>query len=225
MQHLYHSLDMGLVKQCSRIIPKSELQEWTDKGWIEDRDFEDFNYYPEDDETMLLSKPPTLAETGPDILLNRTILDFSFNQGTYGMGGPGFFGLLIDRDGSREYLTYTVWASGQYVLMDGRVLECHLNHNESYHPWFSDWSGENDENRWDDLSGVLKGSVIISSELTDTELHLDIASHGNTHRMTFYRYHADLPPQGDGGLRKPAFEEGKIGSYLILCDEYAVLHI
>ncbi|OWA33554.1 hypothetical protein B9G55_19525 [Saccharibacillus sp. O16] len=53
--------------------------------------------------------------------------------------------------------------------------------------------------------GVLKGRVITFVELTDSKFHLGIAAHGEP--------------------RKPTFTEGKIGSRLILCEEYAVLHV
>ena len=36
------------------------------------------------------------------------------------------------------------------------------------HPWISQWTGESEENQWEDLSFVLNGSVITRVLLTHT---------------------------------------------------------
>lgn len=216
---------MSLIKEYSMIVPEEELVEWTNKGWVEDKSFTDFEYYAEAGETMLLGTPATLLDIEPDSLVGKTILDFSSHLGSYGMGGPGFFGLLMERDGAREYLVYAVWASGEYITIDDRVIECHINYNEAYHPWISQWAGESEENRWDDLSGILKGSVITGVSLTEDELRIEITSNTAAHSITFHKYKDTLPPHGNGEPRKPAFAEGVIGTSIVFCHEYAVLHV
>lgn len=216
---------MSLIKEYSMIVPEEELAEWTNKGWVEDKSFTDFHYYAEAGETMLLGTPETLLDIELDSLIGKTILDFSSHLGSYGMGGPGFFGLLMERDGAREYLVYAVWASGQYMTIDNRVIECHINYNEAYHPWISQWPGENDENQWDDLSGILKGSVITGVLLTEDEFRIGITSNAADHSIIFHRYKDTLPPHGNGEPRKPAFEEGVIGTFIVFSQENAVLHV
>ncbi|WP_379163188.1 hypothetical protein [Paenibacillus sp. sgz5001063] len=216
---------MSLIKEYLMIVPEEELAEWTNKGWVEDKSFTDFEYYAEAGETVLLGKPATLLDIEPDSLVGKTILDFSSHLGSYGMGGPGFFGLLMERDGAREYLVYTVWASGEYITIDDRVIECHINYNEAYHPWISQWAGESEKNQWDDLSGILKGSVITGVSLTEDELRIEITSNAAAHSITFNKYKDTLPPHGNGEPRKPAFAEGVIGTSIVFCHEYAVLHV
>lgn len=216
---------MSLIKEYSMIVPEDELAEWTNKGWVEDKSFTDFEYYAEAGETMLLGTPAALLDIEPDSLIGKTILGFTTHLGSYGMGGPGFFGLLMERDGAREYLVYAVWASGQYITIDDRVIECHINYNEAYHPWISQWAGESEENQWDNLSGILKGSVITGVSLTENELRIEITSNAAAHLITFHKYKDTLPPHGNGEPRKPAFAEGVIGESIVFCHENAVLHV
>ncbi|WP_141692368.1 hypothetical protein [Paenibacillus pectinilyticus] len=214
---------MGLIKEYSMIIRRSELKQWVSIGWAEDMFYRDFNYAPVKDEAIILGKPVTLADIEIAKLIGTRITNYCNYLGTYGMGGPGFFGLLIDRDGVKEYLTYAVWASGQYIMMDDRVFECHLTYNLQFQPWISQWSDEKDQ--WDDLSEILKESIIVGVDLTDSQLNIEIVSKEVKHIISFYKFNKELPPHGNGEARKHAFEEGNISNYIVFCNADAVLHV
>ncbi|MDQ8739090.1 hypothetical protein [Paenibacillus sp. LHD-38] len=160
-----------------------------------------------------------------DTLIGLKIINFCDCLGTYGMGGPGFFGLLIERENMKEYLTYAVWASSEYIAIDNRVLECHINYNALHRPWKSQWPGESEENQWDELSEILNGSTIIGVDLTDSQLTIEILSKEAKHILNFYKYNKKLPPHGNGEARIQAFNEGNLGSYIVFCNEDAVLHV
>lgn len=221
----YYELNMGLIKTYSKIIPKADLEKWKNEGWIEDSSFSDFHYAPGKSETVVLGKPQTLSEAGTSDLVGKEILGFMTHLGSYGMGGPGFFGLKMERSGSIDYLTYAVWASGEYIMMDNRVLECHLRYNDTYRPWISSWAGEGDEQQWDELTDVVVGSMITHVSLSHTVFVLHLAKDEQNHRMVFYRNHDALPPLGSGTPRDNAFTEGTIGEYLVFNREHAVLHV
>ncbi|CAH1194132.1 hypothetical protein PAECIP111892_01421 [Paenibacillus auburnensis] len=225
VKHPYHDLNLGLIKEYSMIVPKAELGKWTGKGWIEDRTFMDFHYAPGKGEAMILSRPRSLKEIEIGSLLNSRVVDFTSQLGSYGMGGPGFFGVLLDQEGSQQYLVYAVWHSGQYIMMEGRVITCHLKYNRTYKPWVSEWAGESAEEQWDQLSGVIKGSVITGITLCDAELHLELSADNSIHELIFYQYNEALPPLGNGEARKQAFQQGVIGDYIILSEKNAVLHV
>lgn len=218
-------LKKGLIEKYSMIIPVAEKEAWEAKGWTEESTFRDFHYEAEEGEAMMTARPQTMTETDTDSLLGSRVIGFSTHLGTYGMGGPGFFGLLLEKDGDRQYLVYAVWASGQYILLDGRVIECHLNYNKSHRPWISSWAGEPEEEQWDELTPKVTGSRITAVRLTDDELQLELTQGNVQHQFVFHRYHPDLPPLGSGGPRKPAFEDGVIGDYIVLSEEDAVLHV
>lgn len=61
--------------------------------------------------------------------------------------------------------------------------------------------------------------------LTGEELRLELTQEGAQSQLVFYKYHQDLPPLGSSQPRRPAFEEGVIGDYIVLSEEHAVLHV
>lgn len=224
-KHPYEKLNMGIIEQYSMIIKKSELEHWLKEGWVESPDFVDFLYEPEEGETVVLGKPKTIVEVGPESIVGNKIIKYSGCLGSYGMGGPGFFGLLLENsDGKREYIIYAVWASGEYILMDGRVIEAHADYNEQFHPWVSQWANEGVEN-WDDLSTAIEGAVIESVELLDNKFCIIIRKDNASYKMEFFRNDDRLPPNGSGESRKDAFDKGIIGDYIVFQIEGAVLHV
>lgn len=221
----YRNLNMGLIKQYSMIIPKDEIEKWKLMGWVEDKSFRDFDYCPDTHETVILSRPKTLLDIEIEKLKGKQILDYSTHLGSYGMGGPGFFGVLINNDEELEYIVYAVWASDQYIMMDNRVIGCHINFNSSYHPWISRWTGEDEDNQWDDLTDLLIGSTISGVFLSETQFVIEIMCKGQNHTIIFYKYNEELPPHGNGDARKPAFADGPIGNYIVFCNKNALLHV
>ena len=65
-------------------------------------------------------KPLTLLEVGVDRLLNRRILKWA-PKGSYGTGGTGFLGILLDKNDNypKEWLVLALWGSHDWVLLDG----------------------------------------------------------------------------------------------------------
>jgi hypothetical protein len=225
-EHPFHKLNMGLVKEYSMIIPISELGDWTNQGWIEDKKFSDFHYEATKDETIVLNKPKSIKEIDISELVGCRIIEFCSWLGTYGMGGPGFFGLLINlKSGVQEYLVYTVWASGQYILLDNRVIECHLRYNKTHRPWISSWGGESVEEQWDDLTDIIVGSIITQAKLFDCEFILEITKNNIKYNIVYYKNNPQLPPLGNGEVRKDAFVTGNIGDYILFNNKNAVLHV
>lgn len=105
-------LKMGLIEKYSIIVPAAQREAWESKGWLEEPAFRDFHYEAEEGEAMMTARPRTLAEMDTDSLLGSRAVGFSAHLGTYGMGGPGFFGLLLEKEGIRQYLVYAVWGIG-----------------------------------------------------------------------------------------------------------------
>src|SRR5689334_6401501 len=115
-RHPLVHLDMGLIDACTQIVPKAMLSTWTAEGWVELPGYLDFQYAAGDDETVIATRPDTLATRGAAALVGVEIAGWSTILGTYGMGGPGFFGLLLPpRSGTaivyREYLVFAAWGA------------------------------------------------------------------------------------------------------------------
>jgi hypothetical protein len=98
----YSSLNMGLIQHYSLIIPVQDLQLWLKQGWAEAPEFYDFHYAPRPGETVIIKRPKTLSETGYSSIVGNIITAFSVSYGSYGMGGPGFFGLVLKDESDTE---------------------------------------------------------------------------------------------------------------------------
>lgn len=77
-------------------------------------------------------KPPTLRQVGIDRVVGRTVLSACCHLGSYGMGGPGFLGLQLARAGEfpEEWLVLCLWAAADWVLYDGKPIDCHPDQTE-----------------------------------------------------------------------------------------------
>lgn len=65
--------------------------------------------------------PMTLAEYGTNRIIGRDIVDMSICIGSYGMGGPGFFGLCLSKTEKypEEWLILTLWGATHWLQVDG----------------------------------------------------------------------------------------------------------
>jgi len=63
--------------------------------------------------------PFTPVPVSAEQIVGRMIDDISPHIGTYGMGGPGFFGLRL----GPEWLVIAIWGAGEWIEARGRYLE------------------------------------------------------------------------------------------------------
>ena len=124
-------------------------------------------------------RPPTLAEVGPERITGRKITAWSPSLGSYGMGGPGFFGLrLAANDASPdEWLVLRVWGAACWLLLDGKWIEAHPNQYHVQAPLYSNFGpGE----QWDLVTDKLVGSVLEAINIEEDALAFQLtgaASH------------------------------------------------
>ncbi len=57
-----------------------------------------------------------------DKLIGRTVLEISDHVGSYGMGGPGFFGLRFDK----EWLVVAIWGADEWITAEGQRMKTHV---------------------------------------------------------------------------------------------------
>ena len=105
--------------------------------------------------------------------------------GTYGMGGPGFFGIRLEN----EWLTIAIWGAGEWITVDGLLIQdMRFRHYGRPEPWINE-SG-------DRLSPALVGSTIIAIAVNPRAL---VISFSNGLSMSI-----DEPPE-----YRPIFEGTK----------------
>jgi hypothetical protein len=97
------------------------------------------------------------------MVVGRTVDEICTHVGTYGMGGPGFFGLRL----GDEWLVIAIWGAASWVQVDGRIVEdVFWDTNGWPRPWIT--------NEGDELSRLLVGQHITSFELAEHSLTVGI---------------------------------------------------
>jgi len=104
----------------------------------------------------------------PADVLGRRIEEVSTCVGTYGMGGPGFFGLRL----GREWLVISIWGAAEWIHVNGRLVEdVFAPMRGRPAPWI--------RGRKDALSARLVGSTILYVRVGKHSLSMRIS--GNLH--------------------------------------------
>lgn len=121
-EHEFLNLPIPEIEQYSLIVPISELSAYQKHGW---KTYQEIglpagneeawmlygDFYKES-QVLLFNKPESISEVDSTRLIGRIITEIKKYIGTYGMGGPGYFGILLDDD---EYLVFTLWSADRYV--------------------------------------------------------------------------------------------------------------
>lgn len=98
-----------------------------------------------------------------EMVVGRAVDQICMYVGTYGMGGPGFFGLGLGGD----WLVIAIWGAASWVQIDGRIAQDGFwNTNGMPRPWMTD--------QGDELTGVLVGHSITSFEVAKHSLTVGI---------------------------------------------------
>lgn len=223
-KHEYLDLKMGSIEQYSMVIKKKDLEHWRNLGWLPyseiglpEGDEQAYLLYGEieDDETLIFNRPTLLRNISVHKIIGLEVKGVSTNLGTYGMGGAGFFGILLS---NAEYLTYTVWGAGSYVIINDRVVECSTDQYNKTRPWLSNY-GEN--NSWDDLTTYISGSAIENISLTADTCSLRLNKLGEKIEVTFVKNDKRLPRKV--GRKRNAYKKGVISDYILFQHENGTL--
>jgi hypothetical protein len=106
-------------------------------------------------------KPPPLTA---DMVVGRTVEEICTFVGSYGMGGPGFFGLRL----GSEWLVIAIWGAASWVHVDGRIVQdVFWDRNEWPLPWITREGNE--------LSKELVGQPITSFKVAKHSLIIEIS--------------------------------------------------
>ena len=113
-------------------------------------------------------RPKTVGEAGVEGIINRRIVGWKPYYGTYGMGGPGFFGLELDATihwPTTDHLVLTLWGAAGWLLLDDEWIEVHPNQYATRRPFYSNFGPKL---RWDEVTPRLVGGTIEKFELGRT---------------------------------------------------------
>lgn len=123
-------------------------------------------------------------------IVGRTIMEWSGSCGTYGQGGPGFFGLRLAPHGDfpEEWLILRLCLARDWLEVDGRWLGADPDQYDTQRPLTSNYSGL----VWDELTPRIQGKRIahFSNEKHTLSLRIEeveIALHEDASRRPFFR--------------------------------------
>ncbi|OPZ88908.1 MAG: hypothetical protein BWY74_02943 [Firmicutes bacterium ADurb.Bin419] len=224
-KHEYENLGMGYIGAYSIIIPKTDLNNWINKGWIESPKFRNYHYAPEPHETVILNKPKTIAEIDVSRLIGCTIENYTC-LGTYGIGSPGFTGFLIKSSVSEfndQYIVFAVIDAEAYVFVDGRPI----SGNHDFNPWIpleTDEDFDNWNKNYNEFINQIEGLKIQQVKVSDYLCSITLQGLDRTHSIEFVQNSSNVSPFRSGKLREDSFRQGTIGDYIVFQDVRATLH-
>lgn len=121
-EHEFINLPIPEIEQYSLVVPIENIEQWKKKNWKtyqeiglpagEEEAWILYGDFDKESQILLFNKPESISEIDSTRLIGRKITAIKKNIGTYGMGGAGYFGLLLDDE---EYLVYTIWSADRYV--------------------------------------------------------------------------------------------------------------
>jgi hypothetical protein len=167
------------------VMPTSSNQAGTPNNIVPTRDRAGDKYQP----------VTGLRTLGIERIVGRQIIAWHHSLGSYGMGGPGFFGLQLgpSRAFPEEWLVLTLWAADNWLLFDGRWVAAHPNQYHIQRPLVSYFGGDED---WDELSVSLLHSTITSAEIMDNRSRIILEKDGITHSLEIPENTSLLPLHG-----------------------------
>ncbi len=213
-EHKFMRLNLGLVSENFVIAKKRDRKIWEDRGFEKIRKYPVFHYKPNSGEIIMLGVPLNIEQFGAEKFSGSRVADVCTYCGTYGMGGPGFFGLKLQGDYGTRWLTYCIWSAGEHILFDDVVLECHPKFSEQYKPVISFDDYENS-------LGVLKArltemvihEILVSKDAFEIKL---TDSESETHFIQSYKFSDKFPEQGGTDKKRNSFETGEMKDYLLV---------
>ena len=216
-KHPYLKLNMGLVNENFTVIKKKDLKLWEERGFQKIRKFPIFLYKPNPAEVIMLGKPLTISEFGTENLIHSKISDYTPYMGTYGMGGAGFFGLKLEGAFGIRWLVYCIWSAGEHILLDDKIIECHSDFWEKYHPWLTNGTRQEYEQTHENFKNLLSGLEILNIDLQEHALKIRLS--GN-HVLETYQKSDKFPEQAGTGKKRLSYETGIMSDcWLVIYDE------
>jgi hypothetical protein len=122
----------------------------------------------------------TLATTGVERILTRKTLAWHPCDGTYGTGGPGFYGFRLEQTSSfpEEWLVLRLWCAGRWLLLDDTWVEAPRRQHIDQTPLF--FLSANHEG-WDNFSPKVIGSYVAEADIKKSSSRLVLKNGSDLH--------------------------------------------
>ena len=165
--------------------------------------------------------PKTIREVGIKRIMSRKIVSWCDHYGSYGMGGPGFFGVELDatNEYEKENLILTLWGAGQWLLLDDNWVEAHPDYHEFKNPLYSNYGSDMN---WDGVSEILVGGTIFNIKMDSNACSFEILNADDSHLLELPSDTKRLPKYGIGSEREWDNDEEVIDAWVITTESLLV---
>ena len=182
-----------------------------------------------------MTQPPqSLRSLGVDRILHRRISDWCNYLGSYGMGGPGFFGMKLAKNESfpEEWLILRLWGAGGWLLIDERWVSAFPSlfaiqkplYNEMYFFYDKKKKKQIVLERWDNVSEILINAQITQATIVHNESRIALINNTKEHLLEIPKDTSKLPVRGGGGKKKVwNEEESQLDAWVITPNEYVFI--
>lgn len=223
INHPFLNLNIGLVKENFTVIKSSDKLFWEQRGFKKIDEYPIFRYKPNPSEFIMLGVPLNIEEFGLETLKNSKVVEICTCRGTYGMGGPGFFGIKLQGEYGIRWLTYCIWCAGEHILFDGNVIQCHPKYEKKYTPIITINDYSNRMNKFNEfLSDMTIKDVVVLKESIEILL---VDSCEMIHTIKSYKYSDKFPEEGGTGKKSNSFDTGEMKDYWLVTYDKTYLKV
>lgn len=211
MSAAYTSNSINKLINYVYVLKDNTDDEWKSRGFDENKLFAS-ELWDEPDEYVIMTREPiNLIEFGKENLLGSEIIDICPFLGSYGMGGPGYFGFKVKVQEEFMWLVVCICNADCYMLLDDRVFYAGKQYKKNYNPWYSTL------NQFNKLfQKELLNFKIINLKVSDESVTLALEKEGVNRQVNILKNDKKLPPMGSGIERMDAFIVGRLSDYLMV---------
>jgi|LSQX01.1.fsa_nt_gb hypothetical protein len=192
-------------------VSLDKTDEWKFRGFKEDKIFA-LGLWDEPGEYIVMTREPIrLIEFGMEHLIGCEIIDLCPFIGSYGMGGPGYFGFKVKVQNNFMWLVVCIWNAEGYMMLDDRVFCTAKHYKKDYNPWYSSI------NQFNKLfKKELLNYKIINLRVRDESMTLALEKEGVNRQVIILKNDKTLPPMESGNERIGAFSVGCMSDYIMV---------
>ena len=137
-------------------------------------------------------KPRRIADLPDDTYCGCIVDETCSGLGSYGQGGPGFFGLKCRKGSESFWLVFTLWGAVEWLTLDGNLIERGPGGHD----------GKSRADRAMISAAALHGGSIQSVEFTDDRATIRIRGADSNHVLELRRDGSTVPPWRGSGKKK-----------------------
>lgn len=192
-------------------VSPDKTDEWKSRGFEENKPFAS-GLWDEPGEYVIMTREPiNLIEFGTENLSGSEITDLCPFLGSYGMGGPGYFGFKVKVQKEFMWLVVCLWNADGYMMLDDRVF-CDANqYKKNYNPWYGSLNQLNKL-----FKKELSNYKIINLKVSDESVTLVLEKEGVNRQVNILKNDKRLPTMGSGIERTDAFNVGCMSDYMMV---------